>query len=238
MILIRLFYCPLDRVVCSWARPKHPLVTKAKKLTITITNARTLAYYYVTTMLLAYMKVPIGEALLGLQLGRHGHKVADTTGFISAFSLSLYGNANSIMRRSRDGLNSLFVTQGTSPIPPLVAKYPHSWVTKFTTRGFATRGEFVTHQRKYFTTRGGIGMCLSWLMGNFSIPPLGASPLVEELTRPFFASVEHWYNVLRSQRVPYQIQKPKCPHDFPFPPHFLTSVAQVHKKYIPSFTWR
>ena len=46
---------------------------------------------------------------------------------------------------------------------------------------------------------GGIGMCLSWLLGNFSIPPLGASPLVEELTRPFFASVEHYHSYIASE---------------------------------------
>ena len=45
-------------------------------------------------------------------------------------------------------------------IPPLVAKYPHSWETKFTTRGFATRADFVTHLWGYFTTRGGIRMYL------------------------------------------------------------------------------
>ena len=58
--------------------------------------------------------------------------------------------------------------EGTGQIPHLSLKaHPNSttrgkisplMANKFTTRGFATRGDFVTH---HFTTRGGIGMCLS-----------------------------------------------------------------------------
>ena len=59
---------------------------------------------------------------------------------------------------------------------------------KFTTRGFATRGEFVTHSWGYFATRGGIGDVPFVTHREFKIPPLVASPLVEEFSRPFFAS--------------------------------------------------
>ena len=70
-----------------------------------------------------------------------------------------------------------------------MAKYPHSWVTKFTTRGFATRGEFVTHSWEYFATRGEIEDVSFVTHRGFSIHRLGASPLVDELPRPYFFSI-------------------------------------------------
>ena len=60
---------------------------------------------------------------------------------------------------------------------------------KFTTRGFATRGEFVTHSWEYFATRGGIGDVPFVIHRGFSIHQLGASPLVDELPRPYFFSI-------------------------------------------------
>ena len=60
---------------------------------------------------------------------------------------------------------------------------------KFTTRGFATRGEFVTHSWGYFATRGGIGDVPFVIHRGFSIHRLGASPLVNELPRPYFFSI-------------------------------------------------
>ena len=60
---------------------------------------------------------------------------------------------------------------------------------KFTTRGFATRGEFVTHSWGYFATRGGIGDVPFVIHRGFSIHRLGASPLVDELPRPYFFSI-------------------------------------------------
>ena len=60
---------------------------------------------------------------------------------------------------------------------------------KFTTRGFATRGEFVTHSWGYFATRGGIGDVPFVTHRGFSIHPLVASPLVDELPRPYFFSI-------------------------------------------------
>ena len=51
---------------------------------------------------------------------------------------------------------------------------------KFTTRGFATRGEFVTHSWGYFATSGAIG----------DVPFLtDRGPLVGELPRPYFFSI-------------------------------------------------
>ena len=64
----------------------------------------------------------------------------------------------------------------------------HSWVTKVTTRGFATRGDFVTHSWGYFATCGGIGDVPFVTHMEFKIPSLGASPLVKEFSRPYFTS--------------------------------------------------
>ena len=60
---------------------------------------------------------------------------------------------------------------------------------KFTTSGFATRGEFVTHSWEYFATRGGIEDVPFVTHRGFSIHRLGASPLVGELPRPYFFSI-------------------------------------------------
>ena len=54
---------------------------------------------------------------------------------------------------------------------------------KFTTRGFATHGEFDTHSWEYFATRGGIEDVPFVTHRGFSIHRLGASPLVGELPR-------------------------------------------------------
>ena len=70
---------------------------------------------------------------------------------------------------------------------------------KFTTRGFATRGEFVTHLWGYFATRGGIGDVPFVIHRGFSIHRLGASPLVDELPRPYFFSIRDSASLLIDQ---------------------------------------
>ena len=89
--------------------------------------------------------------------------------------------------------------EGTGQIPHSSLKaHPNSTTrgkisplmgNKFTTRGFATCGEFITHSWGYFTTCGGIGDVPFVTHRGFSIHRLGALPLVGELPRPYFFSI-------------------------------------------------
>ena len=72
------------------------------------------------------------------------------------------------------------------PIPVRVTIFPHSWLS-------SCGKKQILHERRIVTCTG-IGMCLSWLIENFKIPPLAASPLVEEFSRPKIAKWLHWYN--------------------------------------------
>ena len=88
------------------------------------------------------------------------------------------------------------------PIPVQVTIFPHEWLSSCGKKKilhsrllrswrifFSPR--LLSHSWRKIVTCTRIGMCLSWLIENFKIPPLAASPLVEEFSRPKIAKWLH-----------------------------------------------
>ena len=136
---------------------------------------------------------------------------------VTSFHLHIR-NANEVIWQFWDGKFSIRHSRHI-PIPVLVTIFPHSWLSSCGKKKilhsrlrrswrifFSPR--LLSHSWGKIVTCTGIGMCLSWLIENFKIPPLAASPLVEEFSRPKIAKWLHWYI---SSRMP-------CGRKWFFPP--------------------